>query len=77
VNAEVLTWEEIERRYPNEWVLIAEPEIGTEDEVLAGTVVYHAEDRDRVGRQAIELRLRSGALLYTGELWDEEVGYLL
>jgi len=77
MNAEVLTWEEIERRYPDEWVLIANPELGSEDEVLTGLVACHGADRVKVGRKAVELRLASGALLFTGQLWDEEVGYVL
>jgi len=77
MNAKVLTWEEIERRYPDEWVLIANPELGSEDQVLTGTVACHAADRERVGRKAARLRLASGALLFTGQLWDREVGYLL
>ena len=77
MNAEVLTWEEIERRYPDQWVLIANPDLGSEDEILRGTVACHAPDREKVGRRAVELRLASGALLFTGKLWDEEVGYLL
>ena len=41
-----LTMAEIEAKYPNEWVLIANPKMGKKHEwVLGGTVVVHSADR--------------------------------
>lgn len=77
MGAEVLTWEEIKQRYPDEWVLIANPEVDADDEVVAGVVAFHSQDREEVGREAYRLRLRSAAFLYSGELWDPDVAYVL
>jgi hypothetical protein len=64
---EVLPWEEIERRYPDEWVLLADPELDEASEVRAGRVLLHAADGDFVHERARELRLPASALLFTGE----------
>jgi hypothetical protein len=63
---ERLTWAEIERRYPDEWVLIADPETTPESDIVAGQLICHSKDPEPVNRRADELRLKDGALLFTG-----------
>jgi hypothetical protein len=63
---EVLTWQEIERRYPDEWVLLDALEITSSLEVLSGRVVFHSRDEDEVGRKSAELRLDDDAVAFTG-----------
>jgi len=77
MGAEVLTWEEIQRRYPDEWVLIANPELGEDLEVLDGVVVYHGDDVEEIDRQATERGLKNTAVLYTGCLFEKDVAYIL
>jgi hypothetical protein len=52
---ETLTIEEINQRYPDEWVLIGEPETDETLEVLRGKVLYHGKDRDEMYQAAKDL----------------------
>lgn len=65
---DVLTWDEIVAKYPDEWVLIDEPDL--EDDifdVIRGRVVAHSADVDDVYAAGRQLKLRDSAFLYTGE----------
>lgn len=68
---EIMTIDEIRRRYDSEWVLLANPAMNENLEVLRGEVVCHSKNRDEVDRKAVELRLQNSAFLYTGEIPDE------
>ena len=63
---EVLTIQEIEARYESEWILVGDPEVTSQLEVIGGKVLYHSKDRDEVYQKAIELRPKHSAYLYTG-----------
>lgn len=65
---EVLTIEEIEARYDSEWVLVGDPEVDEDLRVLRGAVLCHSKDRDEMYRRDLELRPKSAAYLYTGEI---------
>jgi hypothetical protein len=65
---ETLSIEEIESKYPSEWILIVDPITNESLEVLRGQVAWHSKDRDEVYRKAIELRPRRAAYLYTGTI---------
>jgi hypothetical protein len=69
---ELLTIAEIEARYPSEWVLLEDPETNEVQQVLAGKVRYHCKDRDELYEKAIELRLKRGAVLFTGGFPEDE-----
>lgn len=73
---EVLSRPDIEDRYRSEWVLIADPEVDENLEVVRGKVACHSKDRDEVDRKAIELRLKHSAFLYTGRI-PEDVAIIL
>ena len=45
---EVLSFEEIERRFDGEWVLIAYTEVDRNLKPIAGEVLAHSVDRDEV-----------------------------
>jgi hypothetical protein len=68
---EVLMIEEIETRYPSEWILIEDPITGEGLELLGGMVRWHSPDRDEMYRKAIELRLRHSATHYTGSIPED------
>lgn len=40
-----MTWEEIEKEFDSEWVLIDEPELDGFNNVLSGRVRFHGEKR--------------------------------
>lgn len=52
---EILTITEINERYPDEWVLIGEPETDESLEVLRGKVLYHGKSRDEMYQAASAL----------------------
>jgi hypothetical protein len=66
--SDVLTIAEIEAQFAAEWVLVADPETNDALEVQRGTVLYHSKDRDEVYREAVRLRPKRFAMLYTGTL---------
>src|SRR4029079_19021762 len=68
---QALTCEEIEARYPSEWVLIGDPRTDEQQRLLAGTVLFHSPDRDEVDRKLLELRPARFAFRYLGSLPDD------
>jgi hypothetical protein len=67
--SDVLTYPEIEQRYPSEWVLIDQPQTDEFNRLIGGTVVYHSKDRDEVYRHALTLPVpRYFAVRYTGPI---------
>ena len=76
--AEVLTIDEINERFPDEWVLIGDPETDESLEVRRGKVLCHSKERDEVDQAAIDLAPpKRIAVLYTGALFEDDVEYIL
>ncbi len=65
---EILTLAQIEARFPDEWVLIENPELDEDLEIVQGRVIAHSPDRATVDSQALRLRPRFSAYHFTGEL---------
>ena len=63
----LLAIEEIEARFPSEWVLIGDPQTDESQHLLAGIVLFHSPDRDEVDRKLLELRPPRFAFRYLGE----------
>jgi hypothetical protein len=57
---------EIESRFDSEWVLIGDPELDEQDEILSGCVLVHDKNRDEMYRQARILQPKRSAVLFTG-----------
>jgi hypothetical protein len=68
-----LTKDEIYSRFPNEWILLKDPDLGPADEVLGGTLVCHTKDRDELWREAMARRPGDFAVFYTGSVCDHPV----
>jgi hypothetical protein len=66
---EVLTIKEIRLAYPNEWVLLGNPELKGAT-VLAGSVVFHSKDKREIAYSTINWRERfeSAITVFTGEM---------
>ena len=64
---DVLTISEIESQFSGEWILVADPEVDENQEVLSGQVVSHSKDRDEVYRAAVAHHGGDLAILFTGE----------
>ncbi len=73
---EILTLDEIQSRYDAEWVLVEDPELTKNLEVVRGKVVWHSKDRDEVYQKLLELRPRHPACLYIGGP-PEDMEYVL
>jgi hypothetical protein len=63
-----MTIEEIEKQFVGEWILVEDPETNEYMKVQSGRVRCHSTDRDFVHKEAVRLRLRDSAMLYTGKL---------
>jgi hypothetical protein len=74
--SDILTMAEIERRFDREWVLIEDPELTEDLQVVRGKVVWHSKDRDEGHRKLLELRPKHPAFLYVGEP-PEDMEYVL
>jgi hypothetical protein len=68
---QVMTLEEMKSRFDGEWILVEEPQTNQALEVVRGKVLYHGKDRDEVYRQAVALRPKRSAILYTGEMPED------
>ena len=66
--SDTLTKTEIEGRFPDEWILVVNPQLDEDEEVVGGMVVCHSKDRDEVYRRAVELKPKRSAILYTGRM---------
>jgi hypothetical protein len=68
---EMMTLAEIEERLDSQWVLIEDPEVDEQFQVVRGKVVWHSKDRDEVDRKLLELRPKSPIILYTGQMPED------
>ena len=66
-----MTLEEMKSQFEGEWILVEEPQTNEALEVVRGKVLYHGKDRDEVYRQAVGLRPKRSAILYTGEMPED------
>ena len=73
----ILTKEEIFRKFPDQWVLIGNPELNDTDslgtiasKLLRGTVLLSGKDKREIGYKAKEARkdFVSVTLIFTGEV---------
>lgn len=75
--ADVLTWDEIVAKYPDEWVLIDELQTTTALDILGGRVVGHSADLATVEACDRRSLSRRTAVLFTGPLTDPDMAYML
>ncbi len=73
---ETMMVEEIEARFPSEWVLIGDPQTDDFQRLLAGKVLFHSPERDEVDRKLLELRPPRFAFRYLGTL-PEDIALIL
>lgn len=73
---ERLSIDEINRRYNGEWVLLEDPEIAEDEEVLSGLLLFHSDNRDALYQRALESRPKHSAIFYVGEP-DPNLAYVL
>jgi len=64
---DILTIEEINARFADEWVLLVDFETDEQDRLRRGRVACHSTDRDVMYRRAIELKAPRMASHFTGK----------
>ena len=64
----VSTLAEIEARYDSEWVLIGDPEVSPDMQLIRGKVIAHSKSRDEIAQRDAESHLKSAAIIYTGSI---------
>jgi hypothetical protein len=69
--SELMTRAEIEARFPDEWILVIDPDTGPDLRVRSGVVACHTKDRlelHRVAREVVrELRPGRCAVWFNGD----------
>ena len=65
---EVLTRAEMEAQFDGEWVLVADPELDKNREVVRGRVAFHGKDREAMYDCDESLQLKHAAYLYFGPM---------
>lgn len=73
---EMMSMEEIKRRYDSEWVLIEDPQTTEALDVIGGKVLFHSRDREELRKKAMELQPEFSAVLFMGELLDPNMEYI-
>ncbi|WP_445248645.1 hypothetical protein [Microcoleus sp. OTE_8_concoct_300] len=66
----IMSLEEIFSLYPDEWVLIVNPELDEEFSVIRGEVLAHATERDEIYSKLSLRKGKSVAIEYTGSIPD-------
>jgi len=78
INNSYITFDEIKKLYPNEWVLLGNPEMKNTS-VLGGVVLYHSKDKKEVcyiGRDKTA-NFQSVTIAFTGDLkQNRKIGML-
>jgi hypothetical protein len=65
--SDVMKIDEIEARFPDEWILVIDPDTGPDLKVRSGVVAAHSKDRGEVYRTAIALKPKRSAVWFNGE----------
>ena len=66
-----MTLSQMKSRFPDEWILIGDPDTDRALNVRGGKVLHHSKDRDEVYREGISLRPTRCAVLYTGRMPED------
>lgn len=74
---EILSIDEMKSRYPNEWILIGDPQTNDASAVVGGQVLWHSTDRDEVYMKSVELRPKHIAYHYTGKVPQDNMEFAL
>lgn len=74
--SEILTMEEIERKFDGEWVLIEDVEANEQLEIIRGKVTYHGKDKNELHQVAMKTKSKHFASLFIGKP-DPNMGFLL
>ena len=71
-----LTLKEMWEKYPEQWLLIADPELDEALNIIRAEVVLASEDRDDIYNNLHLRNGKSAAIEHTGE-WPEDLHFML
>ena len=63
---ERITFEEMAKKYPDEWLFIVDCEHSTSTELISGIVAVHSPSRDVINKASAEYK-GGAAIRYTGK----------
>lgn len=69
-NAQMMTMEEIEKQFDGEWVILEDPIVNEQDEIIGGKLLAHSKNRDEVYQVALQQRPKHAASIYLGPMPD-------
>lgn len=72
-NNTILSLEEIREQYPNQWVLVVNPELDDNLEIIRGEVIANCPTKEELFKQLHLSKDRSSAIEYTGTYDDNLV----
>ena len=70
ITDDIMTLADIEKKFEKEWVLIEDPKLNKNNEVVSGKVLFHSKNRDELDAAAMQLRPKYSAFIYTGPMPD-------
>jgi hypothetical protein len=65
---EQLTIEEMYAKYPDEWLLVENPQMSEKKKVISGTVTFHSKSRDETYRHAAQTKPAFSTMVFTGKM---------
>jgi hypothetical protein len=86
IESDVLDFEDIKKMYPDEWVLIANPEMREPNvqasivsQLVRGIVLTHSKDKREIANQSRSLKqgFKSYTCVFTGEIPKTRIGGLI
>ncbi|MCD6334745.1 MAG: hypothetical protein J7M27_05370 [Candidatus Latescibacteria bacterium] len=69
---ERMTFDEMKKKYKDEWLLIRDCEINENTELVCGMVIDHDPRRSVIHKKQLDVQ-ESEAVLYAGEIAKDEV----
>ncbi|MBI4860598.1 MAG: hypothetical protein HY815_10095 [Candidatus Riflebacteria bacterium] len=64
--AEKLTWDEIKKRYPDEYVVLVDTAVDDSTTVVEGTVMAHGKNKHEMRQVLAQIAPKRGGCLWTG-----------
>ncbi len=70
-SGEILSLEEMKSRYPDQWLLIGEPEVDEDLNIIQGQVLAYSTDEYEIYNALPFLNVKSKAIEYTGSIPED------
>ncbi|RKX74595.1 MAG: hypothetical protein DRP87_16535 [Spirochaetes bacterium] len=66
-----MKWEEIVKRFKDEWVFIGVTEVDEDFNLKVGDVIAHSKDKEEIYRRLLELRPKRFSIEYKGKIPED------